>query len=68
VRAPSDKEAHFITVIEPYKDKPVIKSATATADSVHVELLDGRVQDINLKDVTMTESKDGKTIRSERTK
>jgi hypothetical protein len=59
------KEAHFITVIEPYEDKPVIKSATATADRVRVELLDGRVQDINLKDVTMTESKEGIVLRHE---
>jgi hypothetical protein len=54
-----------------------VKSAVATsADSLRVELTDGRVQEIQLQNFTgdgkdiiaqMTESKDGKILRQEST-
>ena len=45
-------EARFLTVIEPYEDKPAVKSATATGpDSLRVELLNGRVQEIAIKNL-----------------
>ena len=62
-------------MIEPYEDKPVVKSAVATsADSLRVELTDGRVQEITLKNfdgdgkdivAELTETKDGKIVRQE---
>jgi hypothetical protein len=68
-------DARFLTVIEPYEDKPVIKSAIATGpDRLKVELMDGRIQEIvigNLEgdskkvSVTCTETRDGKVIRRE---
>ena len=71
-------EARFLTVIEPYENEPVVKSAVATsADSLRVELVDGRVQEIQFQNfigdgkdivVQMTESRDGKMIRTETTK
>ena len=77
IRAADAKEARFLTVIEPYEDQPAIKSVVATsADSLRVELADGRVQEISLKnfegagkdiEATLTESRDGKTIRTETT-
>ena len=77
IRAPEGNEARFLAVIEPYEDKPMVKSAVATsADSLRVELMDGRTQEITLKnfdgggkgvEVSITESKDGKVIRSENT-
>jgi len=77
IRAPQGDEARFLTVIEPYEDQPVVKSAVATsADSLRVELTDGRVQEITLKnfdgsgkDITaeLVESKDGKVLRQEST-
>ena len=70
-------EAHFLTVIEPYEDKPMVKSAVATGpDSLRVELADGREQEItfeNFEDdgsnivIHLTEIKDGKTLREEST-
>jgi hypothetical protein len=43
------KGARFLTVIEPYENQAVVKSATATsADTLHVELTDGRLQDLTL--------------------
>ena len=43
-------EATFLTLIEPYEDKPMVKSATATgAGSLSVELTDGRLQRIEIK-------------------
>ena len=70
-------EARFLTVIEPYENAPVVKSAVATsADSLRVELTDGRVQEIEIQNFTgdgkniviqMTESKDGKILRTETT-
>jgi hypothetical protein len=56
----------------------MVKSAVATsADSLRVELADGRVQEIQFQNFTgdgkdivvqMTESRDGKTIRTETTR
>ncbi len=70
-------EAHFLTVIEPYEDKPMVKSAgAADADSLRVELADGRVQEIKVENFTgngknilvqLTESRDGKVLRQEST-
>jgi hypothetical protein len=75
VRAPEGTEARFLTVIEPYEDKPMVKSAVATsADSLRVELTDGRVQEISLKNfdgsgkdiqVIFVEAKDGQPLRQE---
>jgi hypothetical protein len=43
------KEAVFLTVIEPFEDKPVVKKVWATAaDKLFVELLDGRVQQFTI--------------------
>jgi hypothetical protein len=77
IRGPEGTEARFLTVIEPYEDKPMVKSAVATnADSLRVELADGRVQEISLKHfdgsgkdivVTLTESRGGKIVRTETT-
>jgi hypothetical protein len=77
VRAANGTEARFLTVIEPYEDKPVIKSAVALgADKLRVELMDGREQEIEIQNFTgdgrnirfnLTESKDGKTLRTETT-
>jgi hypothetical protein len=77
IRAAPGTEARFLTVIEPFEDRPVVKSAVASsADSVRVELRDGRVQEITLKNFTgsgkdivadMVESKDGKVRREEST-
>ena len=71
-------EARFLTVIEPYENEPVVKSAVAlSADKLRVELNDGRVQEIQFQNFTgdgkdivvqMTESRDGKMIRTETTK
>ncbi|HCE45156.1 MAG TPA: hypothetical protein DET40_16570 [Lentisphaeria bacterium] len=71
------KEARFLTVLEPYEDKPVVKSAVAMSpDSLRVELMDGRVQEITLRNfdgdgsgiaVTINEMRDGKVSRSEET-
>jgi len=70
------KEARFLTVIEPYEDRALVKSAVASGpDKLKVELNDGRVQEISIgnfegsgKDISVeiTESKDGKTVRSEK--
>jgi hypothetical protein len=68
-------EARFLTVLEPYDDKAMVKSAIATGpDKLRVELADGRTQDITIKNldgtgkdiaVSITESKDAKTVRTE---
>lgn len=66
-------EARLLTVIEPYENSPVIGSAEATsADRLRVELADGRIQEINIHDldgndvsVDVTESKDGRVVRTE---
>ena len=77
VRANNGTEARFLNMIEPYEDRPVIKSTVATGpDSLRVELADGRVQEIHLRNfdgdeknivMQMTESKDGKILREEST-
>jgi hypothetical protein len=71
------KEARFVTVLEPFDDKRMVKSAVATdASTLRVELNDGRVQEIQIngldgdgKNITtsITESRDGKVLRSETT-
>ncbi|HZI31944.1 MAG TPA: hypothetical protein VFF11_06365, partial [Candidatus Binatia bacterium] len=68
-------EAHFLTVIEPYEDKSMVKSAEAlSADKLRVELTDGRTQEISIQDfegsgkdiqVSMVETRDGKEQRRE---
>jgi hypothetical protein len=77
VRAAKGTEARFLTVIEPYENQPVVKSAVAaSSDSLRVELTDGRVQEITLKrfdgsgrDIVaeITESKGGQVVRRETT-
>jgi hypothetical protein len=77
IRAATGSEARFLTVIEPYEDKPMVKSAMATsADALRVELADGRVQEISLKNfegdgkdivAELVESKDGQVLRRETT-
>jgi peptidoglycan hydrolase-like protein with peptidoglycan-binding domain len=77
IRAADAKEARFLTVIEPYEDKPAIKSAVAmSADSLRVELADGRVQEITLKNfdgtgqdiiASLVETRDGQVLRQEST-
>ncbi|NMO94969.1 hypothetical protein HII30_04080 [Paenibacillus lemnae] len=43
------KTARFVTVIEPYEEQPVIRSARASsADEVEVRLADGRVQTLSV--------------------
>ncbi len=68
------KQARFLTVIEPFEDKAVVKSVTAeSANKVTVELLDGRTHVIEIngleagKDMTATikEFQDGALIREE---
>jgi hypothetical protein len=68
-------EARFLTVIEPYEDKPMVKSAFASGpDTLHVELADGRVQEIMLNNfdgdgrhigVHITENKNNRILRDE---
>ncbi|MBP8777602.1 MAG: hypothetical protein KBH23_06420 [Bacteroidaceae bacterium] len=69
------KNARFITLLEPYETKSVIKRAFAiSADKLYVELTDGRVQELtisgleenpNAVKVYIKESKSGKIIREE---
>lgn len=77
IRAPEGTEARFLTVIEPYEDRAVVKSAEAlSADKFRVELNDDRVQEIELQNfdgpgtniiARMTETLDGKILRQEST-
>jgi hypothetical protein len=77
VKAPNGSEARFLTVIEPYENLPMVKSAEAlSADSLRVELTDGRVQEIGIQNfdgpgtnivAQMTETRDGKIVRQEST-
>jgi hypothetical protein len=77
IRGVAATEARFLTVIEPYEDQPMVKSAVATgADALRVELADGRVQEITLKNfdgsgkdivAEITESKAGQVLRRETT-
>jgi hypothetical protein len=75
VRAPDGAEARFLTVIEPYENQPVVKSAVASsADTLRIELADGRVQEISLRNfdgsgqniqVKLIETKNGRVLREE---
>jgi hypothetical protein len=77
IRAAQGSAARFLTVIEPYENQPAVKSAEAlSADKLRVELADGRVQEIEIKNfegdgkdiqVNLTEIKDGKMLRQEST-
>jgi hypothetical protein len=68
-------EARFLTIIEPFENVPMVKSASANAaDQVRVVLEDGRVQEMRFKNldqsegriaVELSESKNGKVLRSE---
>jgi hypothetical protein len=72
------KEFRFISLLEPYLEKPVIKSITVNQDkAIVVSLADGRIQTINIInseddgrniEVRLTETQDGKIIRTENTK
>lgn len=69
------KEARYLSVIEPYESKSVIKSVHAKSpNELEVELLDGRVQKISISGmengqtvVETQEFKEDKLIRSETT-
>jgi len=71
------KLARFLTVLEPYEDKALVKSVVSeSADKLQVTLADGRVQEITIAGfdgdgshivVTATETKEGKTLRRETT-
>jgi hypothetical protein len=73
----SGKDARFLTLIEPYETESVVRKLEATGpDKLRVELADGRVQEIQITNfegngrnlgVNLTESRDGKVIRSETT-
>jgi hypothetical protein len=77
VRAAKGTEARFLTVIEPYENRPAVKSAEAlSADKLRVELSDGRIQEIELQNLDgagtnivaqLTETRDGKILRQEST-
>jgi hypothetical protein len=78
IRSPAGTDtARFLTLIEPYEDRPVVQSAQAvSADRLRVELTDGRVQEVAITGlegsgqelaVKLTESKDGRTVREEDT-
>ena len=77
VRAPEGTEARFLSVLEPYADHPMVKSAAAmSADTLRVELADGRVQEVSLKNFNgdgknisaeIIETKDGIELRREST-
>jgi hypothetical protein len=70
--------AQFLTLIEPYENKSLVKSAVASgADKLRVELTDGRVQEITIKNfggngndtsVEIVESQNGKLTRQESTR
>lgn len=69
------KEARFLTVIEPHESETMIKKVEASGpDQLRVELADGRVQEIAIKNfsesakeiaVEIRESKEGKVLRTE---
>jgi hypothetical protein len=75
IRSPEKNAARFLSIIEPYENTPVIKSAQALdANTVRVELTDGRVQEITLerfdgsgKDIAvqLSEVKGGSVTRNE---
>ncbi|MNB76896.1 Heparinase II/III-like protein [compost metagenome] len=72
------KIARFVTLIEPYENRPAIVSAAAvSADALQVKLTDGRVQTLTIKgleggggnigvELTETDAQ-GRTLREERT-
>ncbi|QDA61651.1 COG1470 family protein [Hymenobacter jejuensis] len=70
-------QVRFLTVLEPYERQAVVESATAlSADKLLVKLRDGRVQELTLTNlegdgrnvgVSMTESKNGRVLRTEKT-
>jgi hypothetical protein len=72
------KEFRFISLFEPYQEKAVVKNVTVNKEgAVIVQLQDGRTQTIEIKNfesegqniqVKLTESQDGRVIRSESTK
>lgn len=71
------KEARYLTVLEPYETKSLVKKVTATgAGELMVELTDGRVQRIRIAGldskegkvkVSIEEEKEKKVVRSEET-
>lgn len=71
------KTARYLTVIEPFEKKSVIKEIEASdADHLKVTLTDGRIQEIAIKNfeadkttaqIFVKESKNGKIIRQEQT-
>jgi hypothetical protein len=71
-------QARFLTLIEPFEDRRAVCRAEAIdADRLRVELSDGRVQEIAIDNfegngqnirITVTESRDGRLVRSEATK
>jgi hypothetical protein len=79
VRSPEKSDtARFLAIIEPHENAPMIKSASAlSANSLRVELTDGRVQEITMEGldgsgqevaVTLVETRDGKPLRTETTR
>ena len=68
------KQAQFLHVLEPYKGKSqIVKIVTNSPNELTVYLLDGREQKITISNlateslqVNITESKNGKVIRSEK--
>jgi hypothetical protein len=75
IRSPEKLAARFLSIIEPYENKAVIKSADAVSvDKLRVELADGRIQEITLRNlegsgrdivVELIESKNGAVLRRE---
>ena len=71
------QSARFLTVIEPYENKSVIKSVEATSPgSLTITLKDGRVHTFNISgmdssegdiNVEMTKTQDGETLSEEDT-
>lgn len=69
------KEARFLSLIEPFEDKRMVRSVVAlSADMLRVELMDGRVQEISIEQfegagndvkVKIRELKEGKEVRTE---
>lgn len=75
IRAPRGDQARFLTLIEPYTDRPLVKSAEAeSADKLRVELNDGRMQEIVIHNfdgdgkhivVKVTETQGGQILRQD---
>jgi hypothetical protein len=72
------KEFRFVSLFEPYLEKPVVQTFSVNKDgAIVVHLQDGRTQTIEISnfegsgraiEVKLTETKDGKVIRKESTK